>query len=168
MNETELEQSILNFVGQAEYRPMKPRAIAKQLNVPDEHVSDVKRAIKRLVHHGQLQYGPNHLVMAPSRAISPRKTSSGRIVGVFQRTSKGFGFVRPRTADSESRGRTDIYIPAKRAATPRPATQCWCRLSSIVPGEPGPTRRNRRNHRARNASVRRHVFRIARGGLRAG
>ena len=64
MNESELGQSILNFIARAEYRPMKPRAIAKHLRVPEEQIADMKRVVKRLVRRGQLRYGSNHLVMA--------------------------------------------------------------------------------------------------------
>ena len=89
----------------------------------------MRRAVKRLVRHGRLAYGSNHLVMpvAPAAVSSPaigratsqeknsrrltaagrapkrppqglRQTSGGgnRVLGVFQRTQKGFGFVRLR------------------------------------------------------------------------
>ena len=103
----QLEESIYQFVTGAGYRPIKPRVIAQQLKLPKDQEADVKRAIKRLVHHGRLQYGSNHLVMAPEQAAkpgtAPGKTPSGRIAGVFQRTAKGFGFVRPHGATAEDR-----------------------------------------------------------------
>ena len=141
MNESELEQSILNFIALAEYRPMKPRAIAKHLKVPDEQIALVKRAIKRMVHHGQLQYGSNHLVMAADTAVKPGtepgKTRPGRIAGVFQRTKKGFGFVRPHGATAEDREKTDIYIPADRAGDASTGDTVLVQLLKHRPGEPG-------------------------------
>jgi ribonuclease R len=141
MNESELDQSILNFVARVEYRPIKPRAIAKHLQVTEEQIADVKRAIKRLVHHGQLQYGSNHLVMAAEPAVKPAtepgKTRSGRIAGVFQRTKKGFGFVRPHGATAEDREKTDIYIPADRASDASTGDTVLVQLLKHRPGEPG-------------------------------
>ena len=133
MNEPELEQAILNLVAGPEYRPMKPRAIAKQLALPDEQIAEAKRVIKRLVHHGQLQYGTNHLVMGSG----PGKTHTGRIVGVFQRTSKGFGFVRPHGATAEDREKTDFYIPAKRAGDASSGDTVLVQPLKRQPGEPG-------------------------------
>ncbi len=151
MNQSELEQAVLNFIARPEYRPMKPRAIAKQLHVSEDQVADVKRAVKRLVHHGRLQYGSNHLVMGLKReegespifagqksGPSPGlKNRSGRITGVFQRTKKGFGFVRPHGATSEEREKTDIYIPADRAADASTGDTVLVQLLKRRPGEPG-------------------------------
>ncbi|MGD0653025.1 MAG: ribonuclease R [Thermoguttaceae bacterium] len=137
MNESELEQAVLNFISQVEYRPMKPRAIAKQLQVPEEKIADLKRAVKRLVHHGRLQYGSNHLVVAVKQGVAAGKTSSGRITGVFQRTKKGFGFVRPHGATSEDREKTDLYIPADRAGDASTGDTVLAQLLKHRPGEPG-------------------------------
>ena len=141
MNESELEQSILNFVAQAEYRPMKPRAIAKHLKVSDEQIAEVKRAVKRLVHHGQLQirvqsFGDGRRAAAKP-GTEPGKTRSGRIAGVFQRTKKGFGFVRPHGATAEDREKTDIYIPADRAGDASTGDTVLVQLLKHRPGEPG-------------------------------
>ncbi len=135
MNEQELEQAVLNYVARPEYRPQKPRAIAKQLQLPEEQIAEVKRTVKRLVHGGQLQYGTSHLVTA----VQPGQARSGRIVGVFQRTAKGFGFVRPQaaglTAEKEA---VDIYIPAKRASDASTGDTVVVQMLKRRPGEPGP------------------------------
>jgi ribonuclease R len=135
MNDQELEQAILSFVTRSEYRPMKPRAIAKQMQVPEDQVAVVKRAVKRLVHQGQLQYTTNHLVLS----VDPAKRSLGRIVGVFQRTAKGYGFVRPHLgASSTDTEAVDIYIPAKRAGDAASGDTVLVQLSKRRRGEPGP------------------------------
>ena len=76
-----LEQSILGVVNSKGYRPIKPRKIAEQLRLSKDEAVEVRRAIKRLVHLGQLRYASNHLVLpivpAPPRAgesrTSPRR-----------------------------------------------------------------------------------------------
>ncbi len=65
MNNT-LEQSILALVNAPGYRPAKPRIIAQQLKLSAEEAVEVRRAVKRLVRHGQLRYAANHLVMPPA------------------------------------------------------------------------------------------------------
>ena len=59
-----------------------------------------------------LAYGSNHLVYA-----APSATAQGReVVGVFQRTSGGFGFVKPRSRDAATRARR--WISTSLPATP--------------------------------------------------
>jgi ribonuclease R len=163
MSEFDWEQAVLEFVSRAEYRPMKPRAIAKGLQAPEDKLALVKRAIKRLVHQRRLQYGSNHLVLGvrsgegTQRVPGPisagqksgqspgqktgqstgPKNRSERIMGVFQRTAKGFGFVRPHGASREDRAKTDIYIPADRTADASTGDTVAVQLSKHRPGEPG-------------------------------
>ncbi|MEN6449790.1 MAG: RNB domain-containing ribonuclease [Thermoguttaceae bacterium] len=139
-----LEESILELVNSPGYRPIKPRVIAKQLKLPQDQAVDVRRAVKRLVREGRLAYAVSHLVTPPpgaagpqpspklskkqrrepaasgAAAKKPRQAPTGnRVLGVFQRTQKGFGFVRVRNDDSTQQVK-DIYIPAeltKDAAT---------------------------------------------------
>ena len=111
MNQPTLEQAILDLIGRPDYRPAKPRAIARRLGVPKDRAAEVKKLIKRLVSSGQLTYGPGHLV-EPPRPGTPR---GNRVVGVFRRMSAGYGFVRPSGAAPEAERAGDVYIPAKRA-----------------------------------------------------
>ena len=57
MDELELERAIVDFVRRPNYRPVKPRVIAQQLNVPKSGWAEVKKAVKRLVARGELGYG---------------------------------------------------------------------------------------------------------------
>jgi len=111
VNQPTLEQAILDLIGRPDYRPAKPRAIARRLGVPKDRAAEVKKLIKRLVSSGQLTYGPGHLV-EPPRPGTPR---GNRVVGVFRRMSAGYGFVRPSGAAPEAERAGDVYIPAKRA-----------------------------------------------------
>jgi ribonuclease R len=118
-----LEQAILNLVAAPGYRPVKPRGIAQQLKLPKAQEALLRKTIKRLVRDGRLAYGANHLV-APAAddknlqngrrsktSGTAGKQNSNRVEGVFQRTQKGFGFVRlSAAADQQLK---DIYIAAE-------------------------------------------------------
>jgi len=149
MENPKLEQRILKLVGRAGYRPVKPRVIAERLGVRKDQAADVKRAVKRLVRRGQLSYAANHLVK-PADAADRR---SNLVVGVFQRTQKGFGFVRPTAAPgmpAETPGAEaepaapaeaevqDIYIPAKRTGDAATGDVVLVQLTKRRGREPGP------------------------------
>ncbi|MGA2065337.1 MAG: ribonuclease R [Thermoguttaceae bacterium] len=117
----DLEQSLLDLVNRPGYKPAKPRVLAQRLGCPKDQVPELKRAVKRLVRRGQILYGGNHLVRPA--AGGPQ---ANRVVGVFHRAQKGYGFVRPKAPLSPPQGDRvapsraaeaqppqDIYIPAK-------------------------------------------------------
>jgi ribonuclease R len=138
---TPLEQSILQLVGAANYRPVKPRVILQQLNLPKDQVAELKRTIKRLVHDGKLGYGPNHLVLSPDAATAKRPTSSRpapkRLIGIFQRNKKGFGFVRLLDAPAAGDAK-DIYIAAEDAKDASSGDTVAVQLKKSHRGGPGP------------------------------
>ena len=105
-SEQELEAQIENHVSRQEYRPVKPKVIAKKLKIEKEDLRSFKRVLKRLIRSGRLKWGSKHLVMKGTETKSPRKD----ILGTFKMTSRGFGVVRTRS-DTEWYGATDIYIP---------------------------------------------------------
>ncbi|HEV3003405.1 MAG TPA: ribonuclease R, partial [Pirellulales bacterium] len=115
--------AILEFVLRPNYRPLKPRKIAKQLHVPEHQLQEFKRIIKQLVRQGKLSYGEKHLVLPPLGA--PRKHGGagksapverdGRVTGVFRRNQAGFGFVRPNGTLPGAGRDQDIYIAADQA-----------------------------------------------------
>ncbi len=127
MTGADLEQSILAIVADPEYKPVKPRGIAKRLGLDEDQTRDLKRAVKRLVKRGQLRYGASHLVLAagaggakdaaksPSKGASPGSGDRNRITGIFRRTDSGYGFVRPAGSAPGSDRRHDIYVAAKDA-----------------------------------------------------
>lgn len=137
MIDQNLAEQLLNHVRHPNYRPVKPRVIIKQLDLPPDALRDLRMVIKKLVKDGQLAYGSKHLVrlpdgVAPERkpaktnaaphepmeeaAVSPapkKKTqhAKGHVTGVFRRTSKGNGYVRPTGTARELGREADIYIP---------------------------------------------------------
>lgn len=129
-----LEQQVLAHVNRENYRPVKPRIIAKQLDLTEDQLRDLKRTIKRLVKRGQLAYGPKHLVLKSAAAATPsskpgkRKSGSGKsaqsrprnneVVGRFSRAAGGFGFVivtPDETAGPDEATVDDVYIPQSRS-----------------------------------------------------
>jgi ribonuclease R len=58
----DLEERIVRHVSRTGYHPVKPRVITKQLGLPPDARSRVRKAIRRLAKRGSLQYGAKHLV----------------------------------------------------------------------------------------------------------
>ncbi|NQT36204.1 MAG: RNB domain-containing ribonuclease, partial [Planctomycetes bacterium] len=115
MESSKLKQAVLDLVLRPGYTPIKPRAIARRLGLGKDEAAELKRVVKKLVHKGRLAYLANHLVGPPAPASEARED---RVTGVFRRTARGFGFVRPRgvaTATTDTgEPPPDIYIPARR------------------------------------------------------
>jgi ribonuclease R len=97
---TDFAQAVLNLIALPAYTPVSVKKMARQLQVAGEEYPEFRQAVKRLVKEGKLELAKDKTLRRPDR--------SGMIVGLFRRTAKGFGFVRPHTSDA----RTDqIYIP---------------------------------------------------------
>ncbi|MCH2595559.1 MAG: ribonuclease R, partial [Pirellulales bacterium] len=115
-----LNDTILSHVNSPNYKPVKPKVIAKQLGLENADASKLKRTIKRLVKEGKLAYGPSHLVCSvlggreESHGPNKRKNSK-HVVGTFRRVQGGFGFVRPENTPATEGRDADIYIPANNA-----------------------------------------------------
>ncbi|MFP6650010.1 MAG: hypothetical protein VB817_11135, partial [Pirellulaceae bacterium] len=58
----ELETRLVQHVHAANYQPVKPRVIARQLKIHSSKLALLRRTIKSLVHKGLLLYGDRHLV----------------------------------------------------------------------------------------------------------
>jgi len=110
MNFTDLELQIVNLIQSPNYQPVKPRVIARQLGLPESRRPEVRKAVKRLVKRGLVLYASDHLV----QTATPARVSPAGIVGTFQRTAAGFGFVRTRPTGGAPPS-PDIYIPANQA-----------------------------------------------------
>src|SRR5436309_6912626 len=84
-----LEPIVLAHVLGPKYQPVKPRVIAKQLDLPSEQHKALKLAIKRLAKAGKLSYGAGHLVRAPnkSKVQGPRSKVESREIEIRGRKS---------------------------------------------------------------------------------
>jgi len=135
MQADDLRQRVLALVGQPQYRPAKPKAIARRLHLPEAELPVLKRVIKQLVSQGQLRFGAGHLVQPPGAA------RSSEVRGVFRRAAGGYGFVRP-AGTKAARGREeDIYIPAHKSGDASDGDTVLVRLGR--PRQRGPEQRAR-------------------------
>jgi ribonuclease R len=144
---------ILAHVNNPNYRPVKPKVIAKKLGAEGEASEAVRKQIKRLVRDGLLAFGPSHLVypitnLANPPAPSPSEGKAGEggapetkskpnrdhehIVGTFRRAEGGFGFVRPEGTLREAGRDADIFVPAKHTHDAANGDTVSVRLSSRV------------------------------------
>jgi len=137
-----IEQQLLALVNAADYRPLKPRAIIKQLGLEPDDARVLKRIVKRLVKQGRLVWGPKHLLLSPTNLPGTRPDGgpgpavvSKRITGVFRRAAGGFGFVRPSTAPIGADRSVDIFIPADRTGDAASGDKVIVRLSKKQSGK---------------------------------
>ena len=108
MNTANLEQQVRQHVQAANYQPVKPKVMARQLDIPEDRFPELRRVIKKLIKRGELVYGPKHRVLAAAG-----KTSQDDPTGTFRRHPDGYGFVRmPRNQDGTKSD--DIYIPRSK------------------------------------------------------
>jgi ribonuclease R len=97
---TEFAQAVLKLIALPKYTPISAKRMARQLQVATEDYPEFRKAVKRLVKEGKLDLAKDKTLRQPDRA--------GLIVGLFRRTAKGFGFVRPHSSDARI---DQIYIP---------------------------------------------------------
>lgn len=125
---TDLQELILRLVNSPDYQPVKPKTIAKQLDLPKERARELRKAVKRLAREGKISYGEKHLVKragpsAEAVAVTeigevPATTKADRslVTGEFRRAAKGYGFVRPVGTPPSAGRECDIFIPLRKTA----------------------------------------------------
>lgn len=62
-----IHDSILAYLANPNYQPVKPAVIAKKLGLAGDAVREVKKVIKQLVKSGEVVWGPNHLVVPATK-----------------------------------------------------------------------------------------------------
>lgn len=100
---TSLEERILALLVRSDYEPATLRVVAERLGVGEAEYGALKEAVRALIRAGRVELGRD------KRLRRPPAGESGAVVGTFRRSSRGYGFVRPRAV--AGRG-GDIYIPA--------------------------------------------------------
>ena len=127
-----LQERVAAHVLAEDYKPVKPKAIARKLGLDSVETRALKKAIRFLNQAGRVRYGANHVVFPPDRqqkarpddvAFVPLATADKAekfarqkniVVGIFRRVSSGAGFVRP-SGTPRSQGREhDIAIPKQK------------------------------------------------------
>ncbi|MBW7905726.1 MAG: ribonuclease R [Phycisphaerae bacterium] len=93
------QAEIIQHIADHPDRPLKARALARELNVPAEQYPAFRDAVRGLVADGVLALGAGRTLTLPERG--------GAVVGVFRANRRGFGFI-------ECPGRPDLYVPRGR------------------------------------------------------
>ena len=91
-----------NWWREPDYKPITLKAMARRFDVPADDYADFRAEVKRLVKEGKLDLAKDKTLRRPDQA--------GVIVGLFRRSAKGFGFVRPANSTSKI---DHIYIPVE-------------------------------------------------------
>jgi len=97
----DLESQVLTAVSKKTYQPLKPKALARKLEVPISRYSEFRKVLKALLKQGLIELGKNHLIRPA--------VQHGTATGVFRRAEAGHGFVRPNIIDG--RAGPEIFIP---------------------------------------------------------
>src|SRR5215203_4263527 len=99
----QIKNRILKHLKSEDYRPQRPRGLAKELNLHDEHeYGAFREALRELMHGGHVVLGARGAVMLPSQ-----KSGRDEYVGSYRHNRRGFGFVVP----TDPGDREDLYIP---------------------------------------------------------
>ena len=106
-----LAKAVLELVNRPGYQPVKPKVIARKLQLDKSQLPRLRRVIKMLARQGLVAYGRGHLV----RPAREGARQARRIVGIFRRTESGAGFVRPRGEFAEGI-QEDVYIAPAHTA----------------------------------------------------
>ena len=89
-------RAILEYIAQHPDRPIKTRALARELHVPNEDYTTFRTLVRTLLAEGSLLLGSGRTLRLPARA--------SRVIGVFRASSRGLGFL-------ERPGKRDLLIP---------------------------------------------------------
>jgi ribonuclease R len=98
-----IQTKILSHLQSKQYRPLKPRGLAKELNLHEETEYHAFRgALKELMHAGRVVLGASGSITLPTQNLQIEG-----IVGTYRHNRRGFGFVVP----SDPVGHEDLFIP---------------------------------------------------------
>ena len=87
----ELLTQILHAVSARSYTPIKAKALAKRLGISNDGYPEFRKTVRDLIRGGRLCLGRNQTI----RSVDPH----GTVAGVYRRTQKGHGFVRPHVVE---------------------------------------------------------------------
>src|SRR5665213_2999300 len=97
-----IQNKILSHLQSEEYRPQRPRVLAKELDLAgEEHYPTFRHALKDLMHEGRVMLGAAGTVMLPGAG------ARDEFVGTYRHNKRGFGFVVPNDPGSHE----DLFVP---------------------------------------------------------
>jgi ribonuclease R len=95
-------ERVLALVDEPDYKPVTLKAMARRFEVPADEYGEFRAIVKRLIKERKLELGKDKTLRRPDL--------TGLVVGVFRRSAKGFGFVRPHRATAKI---DQIYVPVE-------------------------------------------------------
>ncbi|WP_165228441.1 ribonuclease R [Aquisphaera insulae] len=96
---TDYSEKVLQLVASQGYRPLTLKAMSRRLEVSADDYQSFRRQLKELIRQGRLDVHRDKTLTKPDH--------SNAVVGIFRRSSRGFGFVRPQSSEGRSE---QIYI----------------------------------------------------------
>ncbi|MFN0137856.1 MAG: ribonuclease R family protein [Phycisphaerae bacterium] len=92
--------AILQYIVAHPDRPLKPRPLARELEIADEDYADFRDSVRELLESGQLVLGRGRALTMPALGDF--------VVGVYRPTRGGFGFL-------QIPNRPDLFVPPRHA-----------------------------------------------------
>ncbi len=98
-------ETILKYLADRSYQPLKPRQLARQMGVHEEDYGSFRDAVEILEEQGRVVLGNKNAVMLPRMGDT--------VIGTYRANPRGFGFVIPE--DPNAHG--DLFIPPNADGT---------------------------------------------------
>jgi len=99
----QLQERIIEHLRSEQYRPLRPRRLARQLNVAgEEHYPAFREALRELMRQGRVVLGAGGDVVLPTQ-----RSGRDEFTGTYRHNRRGFGFVVPLDPEAHE----DLYIP---------------------------------------------------------
>lgn len=95
-----LSARILRHMGRKDYRPQRPRRLARAMGIEEQEYGSFRTAVKELMHAGRVVLSGGNSLMLPAAGVGP-------VVGSFRGHTRGFGFVVPDSPTEHG----DLFIP---------------------------------------------------------
>ena len=102
------EALVLGRLAEPDYQPTTVKGLGRELGITLGNYPEFRRTVRRLARDGRVAVGRDKTIEASTGLVKAAK--GGTIVGTFRRTSKGFGFVRPKGAVDRA---DHLFIPEK-------------------------------------------------------
>lgn len=124
-----LEKTIIKYLSQEGYSPMRKGELGRAINVGSENYSEFKFTLKQLLSSGRIELGRGRRYV-----LSEAATQKDEQTGYISMTSGGYGFIRPRTP-----GESEYFVP--------PGMSRGAKSGDFVAFEPEKQSRGRRGSR---------------------